>query len=67
MRIVFLRVAAGEIDAGLDELAKAAPRGDLAALSHTVSGGLGRGAKVAALLAILESTPKWDLGRPVPR
>jgi predicted Zn-dependent protease len=67
MRLAFLQVAAGEIDAGLDELAKAAPRGDLAVYRTPCQADWDEARKFPRFWQILESAPKWDLGRPVPR
>lgn len=66
MRIAFDRIAAGEIDAGLDEMAKAAAKGDLAVYRAVCAPDADEARSSPRFWKILESLPKWDLARPVP-
>jgi predicted Zn-dependent protease len=67
MRIAQLRIAAGEIDAGLDALAKAAARPEVAAYLTVCVADWEQARSSPRFWQILESLPRWDLGRPAPR
>jgi len=67
MRIAFDQMAAGEIDAGLDEMAKAAAKGDVAVYRAVCQPNADEARSWPRFWQILESLPKWDLARPVPR
>jgi DNA-binding SARP family transcriptional activator/TolB-like protein len=67
MRIASDRLAAGEIDAGLDDMAKAAAKGDIAVYRAVCQMDMDEARSSPRFWTILESLPKWDLARPVPR
>ena len=60
MRIAFLRMAAGEIDAGLDEMAKAAAKGDIAVYRAICQPDADEAQSSPRFRKILESLPKWE-------
>jgi len=59
------RAASGDVDGGLDELAKLAARGEFNL--YNVPCGWDEARSSPRFWQILESLPKWDLARPVPR
>jgi hypothetical protein len=59
VRLAWLRIVAGEMDAGLDELAKAAARGDLAIYRSPCQPDADEAKSSPRFQRILASLPAW--------